>query len=331
MYHFNFAVLKVFAFGLALFTSSLASASPECDIAKSEFRSMLLDRNTLYLGVWGEEILCIYDVSVPESPAFVSMLDYRPRLSSGVTKMIKVGSYLYAGTDHRILIVDTNDPHSPIMLDHGIEGPSPEDFVLRDDRLYVGSGNNLRTAVRIYDVSNPAEPVQIQEIVGPRQWAAKGLGFNQQGNLVFSTNDIGPLSYGFVYDISDVQNPSLLAVFERSRWGVNSAVFANNYEVVVGDDGTRVFDHTNVSEIELKLFRPSSAFIRDVRVKDDYVVSYSRYGVSFFEVNKLPDLIVSKGISLGASGAITAVEVYDDTRAFVLDGLMLKLLPISPF
>lgn len=151
-------------------------------------QDLVLEGDLLY--VVGQD-LRIFDVSGPAAPSLIGSL-------SGVhsRRAALSGSCLVLAGLDSWSIVDTSDPTAPRVVHEGDFGA--RDVVVRDSLAYLGG-----TGVRIYDIGDPAAPVQ----VGVSNEAG-GEGIGLVGSLLFGGHG-GSFDYS-IMDVSDPASPSLV-------------------------------------------------------------------------------------------------------------------------
>jgi len=171
----------------------------------------------------------IYEVSDPQQPRFVSLLD-----TDGAFGLSVVGNTLYvAAIDEGLLIFDIADPANPRQI--GSYGRDVSDVLVHYDVAYLrpmygGDGE-------IVDVGDPAHPLWLTRIdpinsavaVGEHLW-------------------VGMPGRGVVHmDISDPASPSEVGVISGTA-AVVSLEYRDDYlYVAMYESGTRVYDVSNPS------------------------------------------------------------------------------------
>lgn len=139
--------------------------------------------------------LRIVDVSDVHNLKHVTDLDLQGR----GYKITKVGNYVYVTVEKKYLnLIDASNPQQPTLAASEVYVASYEasSFAIDNKRAYINA-----QGLKIFDVTNPAKPVQIQKTT------VNADSIQVQGNYVYSTiGEIGLL----VYDISNPSTPKLI-------------------------------------------------------------------------------------------------------------------------
>jgi hypothetical protein len=121
-----------------------------------------LDNSTLF----SSGSLEIVNLSIPASPQLISTLSFAKEL----TCVYVAGNYAILGSSSGLELVDVSNLESPVFMrsiDLGNSGPN---FVVKEQYLYALNG----AAVYIFDVTNPANPIQLDRFKTPGEWAEYG-------------------------------------------------------------------------------------------------------------------------------------------------------------
>ncbi len=230
---------------------------------------------------WGVKELQIYDVSNPDAPVKVSSLK-----TGGHTFGVAIaGKYAYL-TDieaHKLVVADISNPASPKILNSVDAGIDPRSIYISGKYAYVGDLWSPDTAILVFDLSNPANPVKIGSAPSNGPWSIHGSGkyiyvasyysnmlqvFDISNpaapTLVGSADTPGqPISvyvagnYAYVlnfsphnlqiFDISDPKNPQLMATALDVGFYPRSVMVIGHYAYLVGTSSDK-FQIYNVAD-----------------------------------------------------------------------------------
>ena len=126
--------------------------------------------------------------------------------NGSMSRLVVVGSYLYAVDDDRLKTIDASNPAAMRITDDIALGSSIQTIYHRDGRLYIGSAAQML----IYDIrSNAAKPVAISTFDYPPVFLARDpiIAFD---SVIYATTTSGA-GWGFfrVFDNRDIRNPLL--------------------------------------------------------------------------------------------------------------------------
>jgi len=155
-------------------------------------------RVIFYTLAWKKRFFYLYDLTRPESPEPVSSFIYH---NTSINDIILYGDYCYIAGYYGLNIIDFTDPENPqlheVTTDEQLVNP-----YLDEDRLFVCYEN----IIRIYDLSDPVNPVQIGSIT--ENFNVHDITVN--GDTLFAV--CGGADYLHIYDISDPSNPVLKTI-----------------------------------------------------------------------------------------------------------------------
>lgn len=187
--------------------------------------------NIAYLS--NSEELHILDISNPASPVCLAILDAWPN----VTAMHAVGNLLYTSTTSQLQIYDISEPLNPVLL-----GSCPsygEDFCVGSGLVFFpwnySDPYEQFSGVNIYDVSNPASPIQIYNL-NLTYWVNAVYA---TGNILYLGDDMGLR----IYDVSVPLTPVLLG-FYHIQYGVYN-IFVTDGLAYLSAQGLRILDVSN--------------------------------------------------------------------------------------
>lgn len=158
-----------------------------------------------------------------------------------------VNDYLYAVDSHNINIFDISDLENPQNLDDVYAGFDIETIFNRGQHLFLGSMRGMY----IYDISSPASPTFVSEF----QHGTACDPVVVDGDYAYVTlrggNNCGATESGlFIVDISDISNP-ILAVSYPMDGPYGLGIKDEKLFVCDGDSGLKVFDKTDIQNLEL--------------------------------------------------------------------------------
>jgi sugar lactone lactonase YvrE len=205
----------------------------------------------LNAGLGGIQIL---DISDPANP--LELAKYTDDFPFGVHNSFIVGDLVYlVENSGGLRIVDIADPRAPFEIGHWeipqseqerFSFPSLHDLSVSGDRAYLAYAE---AGLRILDVSDPRNPIQIGVYTYPGGWTHSAEpGAN--GDLVYLTDE-QPGGFMRVIDVSDLANPREIAQYKSSSGPVEGDSEISIHNILVkGDlvyvanyqDGFRVVD-----------------------------------------------------------------------------------------
>jgi choice-of-anchor B domain-containing protein len=152
--------------------------------------------------------------------------------------------YLNGGNFNGVRILDISNPANPVQAGH-YAGPYVHDSHIRNDTIYA-SAINSGGGVDIIDARNKANPTRVKFLQYP------GSGTHNAWTLMNSrylltTDEIGTTSKSLkVWDLLDIQNPTMIAEVYRSTAIVHNVFVKGNLAYVAWyGDGLRVLDFSN--------------------------------------------------------------------------------------
>jgi hypothetical protein len=187
-----------------------------------------------YVGV-GTSGLAVLDISNPASPQRVAALG----LDGSEAAEVKLnGNYAYVGSAG-FWVVDITNPLAPQRIKNiPVRGPIGN-LIIENNRLYVyaPTDTGIYTGVLIYDVSNPADPLQLSDI------REGGEGMDVHNNVLYITDFYSGLQ---ILDVTDPQNP--VQESHLFNYALNILVRDSLAYVVGGDSGFAVLNVADPSE-----------------------------------------------------------------------------------
>lgn len=147
--------------------------------------------------------LLIYDVSDPTEPDIVAHIPIEQIQTRWVEGVTVESSVLYIASHFGLIMVDVTDPGDPRSLG-SIDCTLLKDLAVRDSVVFMADSELLR----IYDCSNPRDPVRLSEIQLP---GGNGWDVALRDTLVL----VSDRAFGLVIiSISDVENPEIIGSLE---------------------------------------------------------------------------------------------------------------------
>ncbi|MCD6165781.1 T9SS type A sorting domain-containing protein [bacterium] len=257
----NFAYVVDYWAGLHIIDiSNLSSSFEAAAYIREGFSNIYISGDFAYITARGQ--LNIFDISNPLPPVKVgeiSFSDYHDPTSIYVS-----GSYAYLSMKGGWFIIDISDPANPSEVAR-VDG-SALDICVSGSYAYVIPG------LKIFDISNPSNPILLSEAQG---LTGSPQGIYISGHYAYVAYEIvlGPYSGGLggIVDVTDPLNPTVLANYitpgeSKSVYVSGSyAYLANGWNGLVVID---VSDPSNPVEVEYDL---TPGIAMDVFGTDGYI------------------------------------------------------------
>jgi hypothetical protein len=173
----------------------------------------------------------ILDVSNPTNPIPVGHLD---GISSSRTRVTVAGHYAYLA-DAASSICDISDPANPVIVG---QLPLATSIAVVDNYAYLSSINPNGEGLRVFDVSNPTNPVSIAFVHTPLDTPKKVVA---AGNCLYLTAYSFANQSFWIFDISMRTNPVICP--RNYEWSYDVAV-SGNYLYLIGSP-LAVYDVTD--------------------------------------------------------------------------------------
>lgn len=187
----------------------------------------------------GEGGLHIVDLSDPVNPSFLAAVngdgythDAQCVAYAGPSSSIPQGNDIcFAANEDSLTIWDVTNPQSPVMLSKSTYSNTAytHQVWLSEDHRYAylndeldEQGVGFRTNTRIFDVSDPANPVFVKEYLAPT-WSIDHNNY-VNGRFLYQSNYLAGLR---ILDIGDPENPVEAAYFDISS--ADSASFSGSW------------------------------------------------------------------------------------------------------
>lgn len=255
-----FAKLVVVAAALAGAAGSAAQDEPyvcDGDVVASFGQGRYTD-----IEVRGHVAYCTYEYGLVEN---IQLFDVSDPLNGVLLSTIDVasqrfqfdGDRIYIETDDGIVIYDVADPASPLLL--GSLDVDPYEFAAEGDRLYISSSSDIpAVALRIYDVSDPSDIVQIGDYTP---------GADLEDNSVFAVGEVVVLGNRFtnsplyVADLSDPSAPVSLGTIDQDGTRIR-AMQDGSLLYVTHFGSAEIYDLAGGAPVALGDFEFESRFTR---------------------------------------------------------------------
>ncbi len=169
-------------------------------------------------------------------------------IAGSMSRFALVGNYLYMVSSSKLEVMDVSVPAEPVAVNSINLGWGIETIYPFKDKLFIGSN----TGMFIYSIDNPASPAQMgtfaharvcDPVIADDYYAYVTLRNGSQCN--------GFLNELNVIDISNLYNPVLLKRYDLfNPHGLSKD--GNTLLICDGRDGLKVFDATDVKNLQLK-------------------------------------------------------------------------------
>lgn len=180
-----------------------------------------------------------------------AMSPTNPGMGGSMARFTIANQHLYMVDSYDLRVVDISTANAPVQGNTTNLGWGVETIFPFGSKLFIGANNGMW----IYDISDPATPVQLSKyehinscdpVVTDGQYAYVTL---RSGNECSGfTNQLE------VVDISDPTQPEQVAVYPMTN-PHGLAVDQNRLYICDGEDGLKVFDKSNVLEIDQHLLK----------------------------------------------------------------------------
>jgi len=201
-------------------------------------------------------------IAMPTSGAISNNLSAAPAIGIGgsMARFTIVGDYLYTIDDYLLHVFDIISPENPVAGEEINLGWGIETIFPFKNNLFIGS----RSGMFIYNIDNPELPEfrsnvrhinTCDPVVANDEYAFVTLRSEDANNWCGNTftNQLD------VIDISDVFNAQLLHTYDMTGpYGLG--LDGNTLFVTEGDDGLKIFDITDVSNIDQNMIQHLQGF-----------------------------------------------------------------------
>jgi len=212
--------------------------------------------------------LSILDVSDPSNPQLVDSIRTPGwAWDVWVTKEAGSGSYIFLGDYYEGLgIYDSNQPSNLQWLYQYGEAETAYDVVVQGNYLFLA---NNRAGVKVIDISNPQNPLEIECIRDPKYHAAGFLAVGLKDTVLLTINDWGIF---MTTSISTPSNPRLLDTIDVMGLGQGSISVNDTiaYTAEAGIQAINISDPANLDTFRTFVL-PPTALAYDIFAKDSLV------------------------------------------------------------
>ncbi len=140
--------------------------------------------------------------------------------------------YLYAATASGVRVFDLSNPCCPVDVGFRDNSGWCYSVAISDGYLYA-----TESALTVYSISNPTNPVPVAQI-----WAGLGVDATVNGNYLYLSRPSLSPSYVSIYDISTPDNPVAVGQIQTVKSDVPVAVSGNYAFVPDGSAGLQIYD-----------------------------------------------------------------------------------------
>jgi len=166
--------------------------------------------------------LGVYDVSTPNLPELVAMIELRQARTVGI-----VDHHAYVGFgSNQLAVIDISNPTAPVRVNTVAHEFDSGELVASGTEAYAPSQNGA--ALCVIDVSDPVRPAVLSTIPVPRGLA----GLHLAGSALYAAIGYGGL---LVIDITHPRAPTLLSTIDTE--GYSDDVAASGEYVYVAESG----------------------------------------------------------------------------------------------
>lgn len=282
--------------------------------------------NYLYAGSNG---LRVIDISDSTHPVQTGYLDLYGDLTAMAGDSLLIYCPLSMGASNNVYTINVSDPSDPQVLDNFTCPVMTVDLAVKGNLVFVACWWD---GVRVFDISDPSNIVQIAHTMGWTQGGIPGETFCYaqaiavEGNYLYIV-DYGPFSeedtYGlYILDVSDPANPVLANRFQGiTGHPVDIAVkgtviySADGYGGVEAIDVSDPLNPSSLSYVNL----PDGA--TGITVEDNfaYASNYIMGGVEVMDIKDPADMQLTGWYKPSGCFALSAAS--QEGRIFIADGL----------
>jgi len=283
----------------------------------NEIRSLAIENEMLYSGN-RQDGLVIVDITDPSAPVvqgeIEGVIDTNERI---IVKDQIVYFSNHIGINGVMKIVDASNPEQPELLSEIQFESTIYDFDLHDSLLYVANG--FFNPPQIFDVSNPANPVEVEFLSGIGN--AAGISINGDIAYIATYSD-----FLYRFDISD---PSAIVALGSQEINYTSRhVYAGDQFAVIGLDVYSVLDDGSISFLT-QLPHPQGE-LRDLLVIGNRVYTASRgQGVYIFELSDPAEPVRLAQYIPELNNSVYDIAVVGDTLYLPRQNQGVQLLDLS--
>ncbi|MFT5819940.1 MAG: hypothetical protein ACI8ZM_001165 [Crocinitomix sp.] len=218
-------------------------------------------------------------------------------LGGSMAQFTIIDNYLYTVDYKSLKVFHISDAANPELLETINLGVGIETIYPQNDHLFIGTQNG----VRIYDVTNPRSPEAVSEIDHVTSCDPVVANDNYAvATLRGGTPCNGNLNQLDVIDISDLENPILMISEDLiNPYGVGFVAENENLVYVCdGYAGLKVYDITDIENIELVMHKEDLEAIDVIPAAENLLVVLTRQGVYQFDSTNPLELVERSFISV---------------------------------
>jgi hypothetical protein len=232
--------MKIFlAFAILIFSSSLRAQSIDYlgSTLWSGVNDVKISGNYAYCAFFNG--LMILDISVPDTPTFVSQYYiggdwFYFQLREG-QRLAVSGNYVYFAADYEGLnIIDVSNPANPTLASQYLTPSYATDVFVLDTLAYLTCESS---ALEILNISDPHNPTLVAQCEIPG-----AVGVYVRGNYAYLASELLGL---YIIDVSDPTNPIILGNYISGNYAVDVQVVGNYAYLAYGYYGLIIVDVTN--------------------------------------------------------------------------------------
>jgi len=193
------------------------------------------------------DVLEIFDITTATAPLKVGGL---PLPNQGLGNPVIAGHILYTGCNlaaSGLQIIDISNPKAPSVLRSFNAGAVVQFLALSGIYLYVGYGTT-NTAFRIYDVSDPANPVQRGNVVMPGASGTRTIVLQGKYAFVGTGQAVAGTGGLYIYDVSDPALPVLVPVVFNPAVAVSGLAVVGKYLYIAGATAANGLQVVNIED-----------------------------------------------------------------------------------
>ena len=194
-----------------------------------------------------------------------------------LARFTTVGNYLYTVDNTELHVFNISNNEAPVLVNTISVGFGIETLYSLRNNLYIGSTNGMF----IYSIANKEEPTLLSEV--QHFTACDPVIANLTHAFVTLKGGRGcggNLNMLQIYDIADLQNPVLIS--QRQLISPVGIALYQDY-LFVCDDKVKIFDISNINQIELITTIPKNTF--DVIINSNHLVLVGEDGIYQYQLD----------------------------------------------
>jgi len=267
----------------------------------------------------------VIDISDLSNPFLRGII---PTLAELATCVETREGYVYIGSPKLpyMQIVDATNPDSLNESYFDSEGSGRSSFI-KDTLLFIGS-SWYTTYLKIYDISNPAEPIFIGHVEINDSVIIDGITISEDGLTAYLLC-LSSFTKGiYSLDISDLNQPVILDKFSKDTQVSSRGIsITQNTLVASYFSGLCILDSSNPISLEFKSFFPTGGFAQKIQVKDS--LAFIASGLSGLWILDVSDPVKPKSISNINTGGYTSDLVVEDSLVYIVNSAIYSVQDTS--